>query len=84
MYLVDEGQVDCIHSAIDGTNFYTTVLNPGAVDNTNYYRFTCYVRIITKSKSKSNQNIKISTCLVYCVEVQCFLNFNCLKFSSEK
>lgn len=55
MYLVDEGQVDCIHSTTDGTNFYTTVLNPGAVDNTNYYRFTCYVRIITKSKS--NQDI---------------------------
>lgn len=50
MYLVDEGLVDCIHSTTDGTNFYTTVLNPGAVDNTNYYRFTCYVRIITKSK----------------------------------
>lgn len=50
MYLVDEGQVDCIHSATDGTNFYTTVLNPGAVDNTNYYRLTCYVRMITKSK----------------------------------
>ncbi|XP_078324582.1 uncharacterized protein LOC144622621 [Crassostrea virginica] len=37
-----EGTVDCIHSTTDGTNFYTTVLNPGVVDNSNFYRFTCY------------------------------------------
>lgn len=50
MYFVDEGLVDCIYSIIDGMNFYIIVFNLGVVDNINYYRFICYVRIIIKLK----------------------------------
>jgi hypothetical protein len=44
----DEGQVHCVDTASDGSNFYTTVLNPGSVDETNYHRFTCYVNYFEK------------------------------------
>nr|XP_034301244.1 uncharacterized protein LOC105330858 isoform X2 [Crassostrea gigas] len=39
--LSKEGEVYCLYTIISGSTYYTSVLNPGFVDQTNYHRFTC-------------------------------------------
>ncbi|KAJ8298110.1 hypothetical protein KUTeg_024641, partial [Tegillarca granosa] len=38
-----EGEVYCVSHVTSGSNYFVYALNPGTVDNTNYYRFTCFV-----------------------------------------
>ena len=42
----EEGIVYCVNSVFDGTEFHTTVINPGNVSQSNHQRFSCYVRIL--------------------------------------
>ena len=46
----EEGVVYCINTVISGSTFYTTVMNPGTVDEVNTFRFTCYVSIVQRQK----------------------------------
>lgn len=42
--IAEEGEVYCLYTIISGSTYYTSVLNPGFVDQTKYHRFTCLVR----------------------------------------
>ena len=40
-----EGVVYCVDTVKKGPVYYTTVINPGSVDNVATKRFACYVRL---------------------------------------
>ena len=42
-YITEEGLAYCVDTITIGSTYYTTVLNPGNVDYSDYYRFTCLV-----------------------------------------
>lgn len=42
---LDEGVVDCVETIKQGDTYFTTVFNNGSVDYSNYYRFSCLVRL---------------------------------------
>lgn len=44
--ILGEGVVNCIDTVKKGSVYYTTVINPGSVDNVATKRFTCYVRFV--------------------------------------
>lgn len=45
---LDEGVVDCVQTIKKDETYFTTVLNIGSVDYTNYYRFSCLVSLPNK------------------------------------
>ncbi|KAJ8298108.1 hypothetical protein KUTeg_024639 [Tegillarca granosa] len=38
-----EGVVHCVANISSGSTYYAYTINPGTIDNTNYYRFACFI-----------------------------------------
>lgn len=43
VYFAEEGVVQCVHTVVQGDTYYTSVFNPGLVDESSFHRFSCLV-----------------------------------------
>ncbi|KAK3097990.1 hypothetical protein FSP39_015096 [Pinctada imbricata] len=55
-----EGAVYCVNTVSSGGTYYTTVINPGTIDNSNYHRFTCF------ATSRSGSTVHVSDSVGIC------------------
>ncbi|XP_078324661.1 uncharacterized protein LOC144617761 [Crassostrea virginica] len=44
-----EGRVHCVNTIQSGSTFYTSLFNPGTVDEASYFRFTCFAFTVSST-----------------------------------
>ena len=72
-----EGRVHCVNTIQSGSTFYTSLFNPGTVDEASYFRFTCFV---CDCRFLRNVSKVISSILVF--EMFVYLVFQAFTVSS--
>lgn len=68
----DEGVVDCVQTIKKDETYFTTVLNIGSVDYTNYYRFSCFVSLPNKIIQIKYFSLDF-LCLSFSTDFYCYL-----------
>ena len=81
----------CLYTIISGTTYYTSVLNPGFVDNTNYHRFYCLVSfailinsaIYTRKKTFCGQEPMLTSFYRRSQRMQVLIKFTLVKVPED-